>query len=118
MLHAKITREEIEDSGKVFSAIRLAMNNAEIMLISEEEDKLGTLAVSVPQRNGLIGQPLSSILLGNRNTTLSRMLAERFAEKTRKIALVSIFVGTPEKEAAPIILKLVNKIMKKMEEKN
>jgi len=80
MLGAKILREKISESGKSFFAVRLIMSNAEIILLSEREDNLGTLVAAVPKRRELIGPPLSSVLLGDRNIILSRMLAEKFAD--------------------------------------
>ena len=112
MLGAKIIREEFKESGIELSAIRLTMDNAEIILVSEGEDRLGTLGVSLPKKDKFVGQPPTSVLLGGRNMILSRMLAERFAEESKKITLVSVFLKTSEREASKAVLNLADKIMK------
>ena len=117
MSKASIIREEMEEKGRIFSAVLVETKNAYIMLLSEGEESLGTLAVSLPQKPGMIGPPLSSILLGERNVTLARLLAERLAKTLNKIALVSVFVRTLDtKEAGPILLRLLEKILRKKED--
>jgi len=109
---AKISRETLKEGRKEFSAIRLKAGNATILLLSEDGDNLGTLAVAVPQRKGMLGPPLSSVLIGQRHSTTARILAERLAGLTGKLSLVSIYSKTlPEKEGSKIFLKLFRKIM-------
>ena len=111
---AKIAREEIVESGNVFSSVLVETKNAYIILLSEDGDSLGTLAVSVPQKAGMLGPPLSSVLLGERNTTLARIFAERLATTLKKMVLVSVFLKTvDEREAGPILWKLVERVVKK-----
>jgi len=58
----------------------------------------------------MVGPPLSSVLLGDRNVMIARILAERLSEKMKKIALVSVFAKTvDEREAGTIFLKLFEK---------
>jgi len=58
------------------------------------------------------------VLLGDRNQIITRLLAELLAEKTKKISLVSVFVKSlNEQEAALILRKLMDKTLKKVEEK-
>ncbi len=117
MSKASIVREEIEEKGGIFSAVLVETKNAYLMLLSEGDESLGTLAVSLPQKPGMIGPPLSSILLGERNVTLARLLAERLAKTLNKMALVSVFVRTLDtKEAGPVLLKLFEKTLKKKED--
>jgi len=117
MQHAKIIQEEIKEDETLFLALHLETKNSEIILLSEGEDQLGTLAVALPQDQKMLGPPLSSVLLGDRNVIVTRMLAERLAAKTGKIALVSIFTKTlAEREAGPIFLRLFDKAMKAKQE--
>ena len=110
MSRAKVVQEKIMENDKPFLALFLETKNASLVLLSESEDQLGTLAVALPQAPKMIGPPLSSILLGDRNTTIARILAERLAQKMKKIALVSVFTKTVnEREVGPIFLKLVEK---------
>jgi len=113
MSRAKIVQEKIVERDTPFLAIHLETKNASLILLSEGEDQLGTLAVAIPQTRKMVGPPLSSILLGDRNMMIARVLAERLAEKMKKIALVSVFTKTfGEREVGPIFLKLVEKTIR------
>ena len=112
----KIFRETVEEEGTIYLATMLKMRNAYIFLLSEGEERLGTLAVSMPQRPGTVGAPLSSVLLGERNSMLSRMLAESLARRLGKIILLSIFTRQEaSREISHIFLSLLNKLLKKAE---
>jgi hypothetical protein len=116
MSRAKIAQEKMVERDTTFLSIYLETKNASLVLLSEGEDQLGTLAVAIPQTRKMVGPPLSSILLGDRNMMIARILAERLAEKMKKIALVSVFTKTfGEREVGPILLKLVEKTIR-MEE--
>lgn len=114
MSRAKVFQERIVEMDKPFLAVYVETKNASLALLSEEEDQLGTLAVAIPQTQKIVGPPLSSVLLGDRNIITARLLAERLAEKIKKIALVSVFIKTvDEREAGPILLKLFEKTVGK-----
>ena len=116
MPRAKIVEEKIKGKDTLFFALYLGTKNASLILLSEGEDRLGTLAVAIPQASKMVGPPLSSILLGDRNVTIARVLAERLAVKMNKIALVSVFIKTVDEwEAGPILLKLVEKTLRRDE---
>ena len=118
MSRAKIVKEEIVEQDTSFFAVYIETENANQLFLSEGEDKLGTLAVALPQKQKLVGPPLSSLLLGDRNMMIARVLAELLAQKTNKIALVSVFTkSVSEQEAAPILRKLLEKTLKKEENK-
>jgi len=115
---AKIIREEVKEGETSFSAVYIEMKNACLIFLSEGEDRLGTLAVSIPQREQFLGPPLSSILFGDRNITVARLLAERLAYTMKKLTLVSVYLKTADETwAGPILLRLVEKVMKKGETK-
>jgi hypothetical protein len=117
MQRAKIVQEEIKENETLFLALRLETKNSSIIFLSENEDQLGTLAVALPQAEKMLGPPLSTVLLGDRNVIVTRMLSERLAAKTGKIALVSVFTKTlSEREAGPVLLRLFDKVMKAKEE--
>ena len=117
MSTAKVVRERIEEDGKVFSALYLELKNACIIFLSEGEESLGTLAMSVPPRGHMVGPPLSSILIGDRNLMVARLLAERVASIIGKIVLVSVFIKTiNEMVAGPILLRLIERVMKRRSE--
>lgn len=117
MPRADVIKEEIAEGETVFVALYFETKNSSFLLMSEGEDRLGTLAVALPQPQKLVGPPLSSILLGDRNIMVARLLAELLAKNTKKIALVSVFTKTlDEKETAPIFKKLMEKTLRKQED--
>ncbi len=116
MSHAKVVKEKITERDKLYSALYLEVENASLILLSEGEDRLGTLAAAIPQTQKMVGPPLSSILLGDRNVVTARLFAERLAKKVNKIALASVFIKSiSEREAGPILVKLFEKTLKKEE---
>jgi len=112
MSRATIVKEEISEKNIRLLAIYLETKNAVLVLLSEGEDQLGTLAASVPPTTEIqIKSFMSSVLLGDRNTTTARMLAERLASKTGKIGLVSVHLRTvSETEASSALVKLFEKV--------
>lgn len=92
--------------------ICIETRNAVLVFLSEGEDQLGTLAASVPPATEILSQAaISSVLLGDRNTAMARMLAERLASKSGKIGLVSIYLkNISEAEATPSLVKLFEKV--------
>jgi len=118
MIRVRIVQEEIKEKEVSFLSTYLETKNGSLTLLSEGEELFGTLAVAIPQVKEMIGPPLSSILLGERNTLLARLLAERLAAKTREIALVSVNIKTvEEREAGQILMKLTDKVLGKEEPK-
>ena len=116
MPKAKITCEETKVGETIYSAIIIEAGNAYIVLLSEGQDNLGTLATALPQKTRMIGPPLSSTFFGERNQTLARLLAERLAKSLNKLVLVSVFVkSTDEREAGRTFLRLLEKTLKKVE---
>lgn len=113
MPRVKLVEETTSEKDQLFLGLRLETRNANLVLLSEGEDQLGTLAAAVPQTQNMLGPPTSSVLLGDRNTIVARLLAERLAHQTGKIALASVFAKTmAEKDAGPIFLRLFDKVMK------
>ena len=91
MSRAKIVKEEMVERDLSFFAVFIETENASQLFLSEGKDRLGTLAVAIPQKQKLVGPPLSSVLLGDRNMMVARVLAELLAQKTNKMGLVSVF---------------------------
>lgn len=114
MFKGNVIREELVEQGITFLATYFETENAGIVMMSESTDRLGTLAVAMPQQQKLVGPVVSSVLLGDRNTMISRVLAELLAKQTKKIGLVSVFLRSiSEQEAASILKSLLEKILKK-----
>jgi hypothetical protein len=107
---AEITQREITHEGARFCVVRLQTKNANLLLLSEGEDQLGTLAVALPQQDRMLGPPVSSILLGDRNAVIARLIAERLAHKTGKLGLASVFTTKlSDTDAGTVFLKLFDK---------
>ena len=118
MERAKIVKDEIIEQNMRFLAVYMETKNACLILLSENEDKLGTLAIAVPKPRDLIGPASSSILLGDKNAISARMFAEHLASKKGKITLVSIYLETiDEVRAQSILMKLIEKVVHKEQEK-
>ena len=119
MQRVKIVECEMKQNETLFVALRVETKNANIVMLSEGEDQLGTLAVGVPQKERMLVPPMSSVLLGDRNVIVARLLAERLAEKTGKIALASVFAKTvAEKDVGSVFLKLFDKTLEGKKEED
>lgn len=115
---AVLVKDEVYEKNTRFLAVYLETRNSCLVLLSEVEDRLGTLVAAVPPAEKIVQPSTSSVLLGDRNTVTARMLAERLASTTKKIALVSVFLKTvSETEASPVLLKLMKKVVEKSVEK-
>ena len=91
MERAKVIKEEIVEQDTRFLAVYVEAKNSCLVMLSEKEDKMGTLALAVPNPKGLLGPVTSQTLLGDRNVIMARMLAEYIASKKEKIAMVSVY---------------------------
>jgi hypothetical protein len=112
MERAKIFKDELIEQNMHFLAVYMETKNACLILLSEREDKLGTLAIAVPKPKDLIGPVSSSVLLGDKNAISARMFAEYLASKKQKIALVSIYLETiDELRAQSILMRLIEKVI-------
>lgn len=108
---AKVVKEEIFEQNTRFLAVYIEAKNSCMVLLSEKEDKLGTLAIAVPKPKDLLGPPSSSILLGEKNTTTARAFAEDLAMRKQKIVLVSIYLeAMDERQAQSAFRRLLEKV--------
>ena len=111
MERAKVIKGEIVENNQHFLAVYMEMTNSCLVLLSEREDKLGTLAVAVPRPKDLLGPPTSSILVGDRYSISARMFAEHVAAVKGKIALVSIYLEKMDEVQAQSAFKtLIDKV--------
>lgn len=118
MERATVVKDEIVEQNVHFLAVYLETKNSCFVLLSENEDKLGTLAIAVPKPQDLLGPPSSSVLLGDRNIISARMFAEYLASRKKKIALVSVYLKTiDEMQGQSILLKLLEKVVSTQPEK-
>ena len=115
---ARVLKEELVDRDTRFLAVYVEAKNSCLVLLSEKEDKLGTLAIAVPRAKELLGTASSSVLLGDRNVISARMFAEYLATKKNKIAMVSVYLDQiTEMEARSFFMKLLEKVTQAESEK-
>lgn len=111
MERAKVIKEELSEQDTRFLAVYVEARNSCVVLLSENEDKLGTLAIAVPKPKDLLGPVSSSVLLGDKNAISARMFAEYVASKKGKIAMVSVYLDKlTEMQAQSFFMKLIEKV--------
>lgn len=110
---ANVMKEELNEQDCRFLAVYVESKNSIMLMLSEKEDKLGTMAIAVPKPKDLVGSVTSSVMLGDRNVISARMFAEHVAAKKGKIAVVSVYVETvPELQAQPFFMHLIDRLLK------
>jgi hypothetical protein len=111
---AKVVKDELQEQDTRFLAVYVEAKNSVMIMLSEREDKLGTLAIAVPKPKDLLGlEATSSVLLGDKNVITSRMFAEYVAAKKGKIAMVSVYLEkVAENQAQAFFMHLIEKIIK------
>ena len=62
MERAKVVKEELFEQDTRFLAVYVETKNSCLIMLSEKEDKLGTLAIAVPKPRDLLGPASSSVL--------------------------------------------------------
>ena len=118
MERANVVKEELVEKDNHFLAVYVEAKNSCLVLLSEKEDKLGTLAIAVPNSKDLLGPVSSSILVGDRNMISARLFAEHIAAKKHKIAMVSVYLERlTEVQAQAYFMRLIEKILS-VERKN
>ena len=82
-------------------------------MLSEKEDKLGTMAIAVPKPRDMVGSVTSSVLIGDKHIISARMFAEYVAAKKGKIAMVSVYLeNISEIQAQEFFMHLIDKVLK------
>jgi hypothetical protein len=110
---AKVTKEEIQQQDNRFLAVYVESKNSCMVMLSEKEDKLGTMAIAVPKPKDTLGTVTSSVLLGDKNVISARMFAEYVASKKGKIAVVSVYLErASEIQAQEFFMHLIDKVLK------
>jgi hypothetical protein len=112
MDRANVVKEELTDRDTRFLAVYVEAQNSCLILLSENEDKLGTMAIAVPKANEVLNIASSSILVGDRHIISARMFAEYVASRKGKVAMVSVYLDKySELQAQAFFLRLLEKVM-------
>ena len=118
MERAKVVKEELQDLDTRFLAVYVEAKNSCMIMLSDSEDKLGTLAIAVPKAKDTIGAATSSVLLGDKNMISARMFAEYVASKKGKIAMVSVYLDKiGEIQAQEFFMHLIDRLIKSESQK-
>ena len=118
MERAKVIKEELIEQDTRFLAVYVEAKNSCLIMLSEKEDRLGTLAVAVPKPKDLLGPATSSVLLGDKHAVSARMFAEYVASKKEKIAMVSVYLDRlSEMQAQTFFMHLLEKVLRAESEK-
>jgi hypothetical protein len=118
MERAKVIKEELIEQDTRFLAVYVEAKNSCLIMLSEKEDRLGTLAVAVPKPKDLLGPATSSVLLGDKHAVSARMFAEYVASKKAKIAMVSVYLDRlSEMQAQTFFMHLLEKVLRAESEK-
>jgi len=113
MERAKVIKDELLEQDTRFLAVYVEAKNSCLIMLSEKEDRLGTLAIAVPKPKDLLGPVTSSVLVGNKNAISARMFAEYVASKKGKIAMVSVYLDKlGEMQAQTIFMHLLERVLK------
>ena len=113
MERANVIKEEIQQQDTRFLAVYVEAKNSIMIMLSEKEDKLGTMAIAVPKPRDLVGSVTSQVLVGNKHIISARMFAEYIAAKKGKIAMVSVYLErVNEVQAQEFFMHLIEKVLK------
>ncbi len=112
MERAKVIKDELLEQDTRFLAVYVEAKNSCLIMLSEKEDRLGTLAIAVPKPQDLLGTVTSSVLVGNKNVISARMFAEYVASKKGKIAMVSVYLDKlGEIQAQTFFMHLIERVL-------
>ena len=112
MERAKVIKDELMERDTRFLAVYVEAKNSCLIMLSEKEDRLGTLAIAVPKPQDMLGPVTSSVLVGSKNVVSARMFAEFVASKKGKIAMVSVYLDKlDEIQAQTIFMHLIEKVL-------
>ncbi len=112
MDRANVVKEELTEHDTRFLAVYVEAANSCLVLLSENQDKLGTLAIAVPNVKDPTRPVNSSVLVGDKHMISARMFAEYIAAKKNKIAMVSVYLEKlGELEAQTFFKRLIEKVL-------
>jgi hypothetical protein len=118
MERAKVVKEELFEQNHRFLAVYVETKNSCLIMLSEKEDKLGTMALALPKPPNLLRPVSSSVLVGDKNAVSARMFAEYVAAKKGKIAMVSVYLDRlSEMQAQTFFMHLIEKVLRAKSEK-
>jgi hypothetical protein len=110
---ANVIKEELQQQEHRFLAIYVEAKNSIMIMLSEKEDRLGTMAIAVPKPRDMLGAVTSSVIMGDKHVISARMFAEYVASRKGKIAMVSVYLDkVSEILAQEFFMHLIEKVIK------
>jgi hypothetical protein len=106
----KVKTTNLIEGDLKFSVTLIEIENAVLAFYTPTDSpKLGTLAIAIPQ---LRDQPgVSSVLLGERNNIITKILAERLSQKFNKITLASTHLEEiADNQSGKVLMQLTQQI--------
>ena len=114
MPYPRTFSEEIKEGDYSFTVTLFEVENAAIVLFNEKgRMRLGTLAVAMPHFKG--GPCISSVLLGERNMIITKVLAERLSAHFNRIVLVSTHLKEVKEDVmGSVLMRLTQRLLDKI----
>ena len=111
MPYLRTFSEEIKEGDYSFTVTLFEVENAAIVLFNEKgRMRLGTLAVAMPRFEG--GPCISSVLLGERNMIITKVLAERLSAHFNRIVLVSTHLKEVKEDVmGSVLMRLTQRLL-------
>jgi hypothetical protein len=105
-------KEEITEGEYSFSASIIQLENAIFVVFDERgQTNIGTLAVALPPKRDVREPSISSILIGDRNIILTKLLAESAASLFGQMAFTSThFEEINDTKISRMLLELLKKL--------
>lgn len=106
----KVETQNLSKGDLTFYLTFIEIENAVFAFYTTTEGpKLGTLAIAIPQPKD--GPSISSVLLGERNSILTKILAERLSQNVNKITIASTHLDEiSDNQSGQLLLKLTQQI--------
>jgi hypothetical protein len=110
VFHMKVETQKLSEGDLTFYVTFIEIENAVFAFYTTTDNpKLGTLAVAIPQPKD--GLSVSSVLLGERNSVLTKILAERLSQFVNKITFASThFDEISDNQSGRLLLRLTQQI--------
>jgi predicted ATP-grasp superfamily ATP-dependent carboligase len=117
----RVVEETFAIKGVKVSVSALGLKNSLIILVTDHrnEYKIGSMALATPIADR-IGETMPSVvtLLGTGGEALARVLARKVSASTGKISLSIVGLRETDNETAASIVKAVEKILEKNQERS
>jgi len=110
VFHLKIETQKLSEGDLTFYLTFIEIENAVFAFYtSTDNPKLGTLAIALPQPKE--GPSVSSVLLGERNSILTKILAERISHSVNKVTIASTHLNEiSDDQSGRLLLQLTQQI--------